>query len=173
MGRLKGWIDDLRNWTATRVWLILIASCACGPIGFVAALYLMHKPPVIVYDTYEEDGAAVSGGQLDLISTKRDNAPCFTTVARWLWRFDPTDPLPEKDPQKRKEIHEIVSTPNSPPMIGHMGTYRLVVPLPANIEPDDHWHYQGQAIDTCGGPLSAGPRFSRDIPLRIGPEDLK
>ena len=173
MGTLRAWVADLRAWTALRVWMILIAACVSGPVGFLAALYLLHRPPVVVMDTYEEDGAAVSGGQLDLIATKVDNASCFTTVARWLWRFDPTDPLPENNPQKRKEIHEITSTPHSPPMIGHPGTYRLVVPLPANIEPDDHWHYQGQAVDTCGGPLSAGPRFSRDIPLRIAAEDLK
>lgn len=169
-------LTSIRQWayamSSRQVWRIMLTMAVTGPLVFVATWWTLSKPPVVVFDSFEEDAVAVSGGQLDLVSTKIDNIPCLTTVARWLWRFDPADPLPDDDIRKRKEWREVSSTPHAPPMVGKVTTYRLVVPLPEHIEPGD-WHYQGQAIDTCTGPLGGGPRFSKTIPVRIDPAALQ
>lgn len=163
-------IEATKKWalsiSAKQIWILLLVILLTGPAGFVGAWWWMKQPPVIVYDTYEEDAMAVSGGYLSLIVTKIDNSPCMTGVARWLWRFDPLDPLPDLDPRKRRVWKEIISTPHSPPTVGKVTTYRLLVPLPEGLEPDD-WYYQGQAIDTCVGPLGGGPRFSKSFKIRI------
>lgn len=165
-------IAAIRSATRIQTVMIVVGGLFGAGAGGIVTYHYTHQPPVVVLDTYEVDGAAVSGGQLDLVTTKIDNVPCFSTVARWLWRLDPTDPLPDRDPRKRREYHEITDAPHAPPTIGKLATYRLVVRLPNDIEAGD-WHYQGQIIDTCQSPLGSGPRFGRDIPIHIAAEDRR
>ncbi len=157
-----------KAWAFTQSsWVTMLFGATIGLIGGGGiARWYWSRPAVVVISSYEDDNVAFSGGDLEFINTKVDNNVCQTSVARWLWRLDPTDPLPDSDPRKRRQWRAVISTPFGPPSIGKISTYRLSVPLPDHIEPG-YWHPLNESIDTCSSLTQSAPRFIEGKPILI------
>ena len=128
--------------------------------GYRSGLYLLSQPPVVVVSSYEDDGIAALGGDLNFINKVTDNAPCMTIVARWLWRPDPLD-------LTRVQVRAVDDTFFAPPpvtvsgqlLFGSPNTMRLSIPEPKHIEPG-WWNTLNEAIDVCRDGIHA-PRYVR------------
>jgi hypothetical protein len=154
-------LATIRSVGVAQLWAIIIGAVGGGLVMSAILIFVLNTPPTILLDMHEADGVAMRGQSLDLIVTRNQEQNCLTTVSRWLWRTDPTDPNGQ-----RMEWRPLDAAPFNPPIGLGLKTYRLSIPLPADIEPGP-WHYLGIAFDSCNGFWGKQLRRSKDFVVEI------